>query len=104
MAEHAARITVSHPDELSGWGRKQLYADRFRTYLRRAHDDVAVGDEWEEFLDVGCCGDSLDLTLRVEAVEGPGRIGPDTDVEFVEREAGMAGGWEVQSAAGARRE
>jgi hypothetical protein len=100
MGEHATRVVVSHPDELSDWGRQQLYADRFRRYLRRVHDDVAVGDEWAEFLDVGCCGSTLDLALRVEAVDGPGRIGPDTSVEFVERDETMAGGWTVQSAAG----
>ncbi|MFB6161569.1 MAG: hypothetical protein ABEJ61_10415 [Haloferacaceae archaeon] len=100
MAEHATRVTVSHPDELSDWGRRQLYADRFRTYLRRVHDEVAVGDEWDEFLDVGCCGGSLDLTLRVEAVEGPDRIGPDTEVEFAERTATVTDEWEVGSVAG----
>lgn len=98
--EHAARVVVSHPDGLSEWGRQQLYAERFRGYLRRVVDDVTVGREWEEFLDVGCCGDTLDVPLRVEAVEGPPQMGPETEIEFVEREASMAGGWRVQSAAG----
>ena len=104
MSDHATRIVVSHPDELSDWGRRQLYADRFVNYLRRVHDAVATGDEWAEFLDVGCCGNTLDVTLRIERVDGPGRVGPDTELEFVEREETMAGGWEVQSAAGPARD
>lgn len=98
--DHAARVVVSHPDELSEWGRQQLYGDRFRGYLRRTVGDLEPGREWEEFLDVGCCGDTLDVPLRVEAVEGPPRMGPETEIEFVEREASMTGGWRVQSAAG----
>lgn len=100
MVEHARRVVISHPDELSEWGRQQLDTDRFRTYLRRTRDDLGAGDEWEEFLDTGCCGGTLDVPLRVESVDGPGRMGSETDVEFVEREAEMAGGWEVQSVAG----
>ncbi|MFB6301980.1 MAG: hypothetical protein ABEH78_03875 [Haloferacaceae archaeon] len=98
--DHATRVVVSHPDELSEWGRTQLSGERFRGYLRRTVDDLTVGREWEEFLDVGCCGDTLDVTLRVEAVEGPPRMGPETEIAFVEREASMTGGWRVQSAAG----
>jgi hypothetical protein len=96
----ATRLVVSYPDELSDWGRRQLTTDRFRKYLRRVLDDVARGDEWEEFVDVGCCGDTLDVPLRIESVEGPGRVGPETDIAFVEREASVDGGWRVQSAAG----
>ncbi|KAB1198080.1 MULTISPECIES: hypothetical protein [Haloferax] len=98
----AASVVVSFPDELSAWGRDQLTADRFVNYLRRVHDEAEPGDEWDEFLDVGCCGDSLTLTLRVEDVEPAGAttISADTDVEFVEREGSVHGGWCVQSADG----
>ncbi|MBC9986679.1 MULTISPECIES: hypothetical protein [Haloferax] len=98
----ATRVVVSFPDELSAWGHDQLTADRFVTYLRRVHEDAAPGDEWEEFLDVGCCGDSLTLTLRVEELdpEGATRIDDETTVEFVEREGSVHGGWCVQSADG----
>lgn len=95
----ATRVVLSHPDGLSDWGRGQLRTDRFRSYLRRVHDSVAAGDEFVEFLDVGCCGDTLDLTLRVESVEGPGRLGSETRIEFVERPGSVRGGWRVQSAA-----
>lgn len=98
----AAAVVVSFPDELSAWGRDQLFASRFAKYLRRVHTDVTVGDEWDEFLDVGCCGDSLTLTLRVEAVEPEGAttLDSETDITFVEREGSVHGGWRVQSADG----
>ncbi|MFB6124183.1 MAG: hypothetical protein ABEJ78_12085 [Haloferacaceae archaeon] len=96
----ATRVVVSYPDELSDWGRRQVTTDHFRTYLRRAHDEVHAGDVWEEFVDVGCCGDTLDVPLRVESVDGPPRMGAETTLAFVEREASLEGGWHVQSAAG----
>lgn len=98
----ATKVVVSFPDELSAWGRDQLFATRFVNYLRRVHADVATGDTWDEFLDVGCCGDSLTLTLRVEAVEpdGSNTLSADTEIEFVEREGHVHGGWRVQSADG----
>ncbi|WP_396611577.1 hypothetical protein ACH9L7_15455 [Haloferax sp. S1W] len=95
----ATQAVVSFPDELSAWGYDQLTADRFVNYLRRVHDEVTVGDEWEEFLDVGCCGDSLTLTLRVEDLEPTGAtaLTSETELEFVEREGSVNGGWCVQS-------
>jgi len=92
----ADEIVLSFPSGLSDWGRRQVLTDRFRGYFRRVLDAPAVG----EFLDVGCCGDSLDLTFRVEAVAGGETVGPDTRVRFVERDGDVAGGWRVQSAAG----
>lgn len=102
MGEDAARVVLSFPDGLSEWGRDQIRTDRYRNYLRRMFDEPRVGDEREEFVDVGCCGDSLDLTFRVEAVEGGARIGDGTVVELVERAGAVDGGWRVQSAAGPR--
>ncbi|MFC7202710.1 hypothetical protein ACFQJC_04235 [Haloferax namakaokahaiae] len=100
--ESATNVVVSFPDELSAWGRDQLFASRFVNYLRRVHTTAAVGDEWDEFLDVGCCGDSLTLTLRVEAVEPEGAtaLTGKTEIEYVEREGAVHGGWRVQSADG----
>ncbi|MFB6154783.1 MAG: hypothetical protein ABEJ22_02740 [Haloferacaceae archaeon] len=95
----ATTVVVSYPEELSDWGRDQVESDRYVNYLRRVLDDVAVGDEFEEFADVGCCGDTLDIPFRVEAVEGPGRVGPETGIEFTTRDAEMEGGWLVQSQA-----
>lgn len=96
----AELVVLSYPDELSDWGRDQVESDRYRGYFRRTLGAVSVGETREEFVDVGCCGDSLDVPFRVERIEGGGLVGPDTDIEFVERDAPMEGGWLVQSAAG----
>lgn len=94
----AARIVVAYPDGLSDWGRDQLTAPRFSTYLRRVLGEVREGEAFEEFLDVGCCGNTLDVTLRIERIEGGSVVDADTDIEFVARPGEVAGGWAVQSA------
>lgn len=94
----AARVVVAYPDGLSDWGRDQLTAPRFSTYLRRVLDEVHEGEAFEEFLDVGCCGNTLDVTLRIERVEGGSVVDGDTQIEFVARPGQVAGGWAVQSA------
>ena len=97
----ATRVVVSYPADLSGWGRDQLETPWFRAYLRRTLGSAEVGELAEVFLDVGCCGDSLDVPLRVEDIEGEGPVGEETAIEYEEREAcGLAGGWLVQSRAG----
>lgn len=98
--DRATTVTLSYPADLSTWGREIVEDRPFRTYLRKSHDSVAEGDRWEEFVGVGCCGDSLDVTLRVKSVTGGSELGPETDFEFTEHEACGVGGWEVQSAAG----
>lgn len=104
MSERAERIVISYPADLSTWSRDQLDGRIFRAYLRRKLGEVREGDEWEEFVDVGCCGSTYDVPLRVERAEGGATVGPNTEIEYVEREAcGLAGGWEVQSAAGPPR-
>ncbi|WP_435155109.1 hypothetical protein [Haladaptatus sp. DFWS20] len=97
----ATSVVVSYPEDLSSWGRFQLNERPFRAYLRKTKDEVREGDVWEEFLDVGCCGDTLDVPLRVESVEGGDRMGADTEIVYEVREAcGIQGGWLVQSADG----
>jgi len=97
----ADRVVVSYPADLSGWGRQQVETSRFRAYLRRVYDTAAAGEEWPEFVGVGCCGDSLDVPLRVERVDGGSRLAEDTAIEFDVREAcDLDGGWQVQSEAG----
>ena len=100
MSDEATRVVLSFPDGLSEWGRDQIETDRYRGYLRRVLAEPRVGDEREEFVDVGCCGDSLDITFRVERVEGGSRVGDDTGIDLVERTGTVEGGWRVQSAAG----
>jgi hypothetical protein len=100
-AAEAERVAVSYPADLSTWGREQVDTRHFRAYLRKTMGEVAVGDDWEEFVGVGCCGNTLDVPLRVEAIEGGSRVGPDTEVVYEVREAcDVQGGWRVQSAGG----
>jgi hypothetical protein len=96
----ATRVTLSYPEALSKWGRDQVETDRYQGYLRKVVDDLSVGREFEEFADVGCCGDSLDVRFRIEAVEGGDEMGPETEIAFTTRDADHEGGWHVQSAAG----
>ena len=100
----AARVVLSYPEQLSQWGRDQVETDRYCGYLRKVIDDLTVGREFEEFADVGCCGDSLDIRFRIERVDGGDEMGPDTEIEFTTREADHEGGWRVQSAAGPNAE
>jgi len=97
----AATVVLSYPADLSDWGRMRVEDRRFRAYLRKTNDELAVGDVLEEFVGVGCCGNTLDVPLRVERVDGGRRIGEDTEVAFEVREAcGIEGNWRVQSAGG----
>jgi hypothetical protein len=101
MSETADTVVVSYPADLSEWGRFQVEKPSFRAFLRRTRDEAAEGDAWEEFVGVGCCGNTLDVPLRVESVEGGDRVGDDTEFEFDVREAcDLQGGWRVQSADG----
>ena len=95
----ADRVVVSYPEDLSDWGRFQVEGDPFKAYLRKTKTGkVRQGDQWEEFVGVGCCGSTLDVPLRVERIEGGDGFGPDTEIEFDVREAcGIQGGWQVQS-------
>lgn len=97
----AETVVVSFPADLSTWGRDQIDTRHFKAFLRKTKGQVAAGDVWEEFLDVGCCGNTLDVPLQVESVEGGDRMGDGTEIEYVEREAcGVRGGWQVQSSGG----
>ncbi|KYH26175.1 hypothetical protein HAPAU_12690 [Halalkalicoccus paucihalophilus] len=97
----AARVVVSYPEDLSDWGRFQVEKPAFRAYLTKTLGEVREGDEWEEFVGVGCCGNTLDVPLRIERVKGGTEVTRDTGIEYVVREAcGIQGGWLVQSAGG----
>ncbi|MFC7141034.1 hypothetical protein ACFQMA_14515 [Halosimplex aquaticum] len=93
----ATRIELSFPADIGTHGRKRIRSDYYMTYLKKVHDSAEVGDEWDEFTDVGCCGSQMDMPLVVEAVEGGSRIDADTEIEYTEREAcGVNQGWSVQ--------
>lgn len=97
----AETVVVSYPADLSLWGCQQIDTRHFKAFLRKTKGQVAAGDVWEEFLDVGCCGNTLDVPLQVESVEGGDRMGEGTEIEYIEREAcGIRGGWQVQSEGG----
>ena len=112
QTDAATRLVLSYPADLSDWGRDKLETPSFRAYIRKTQggaaegdgadaDPLEPGDVLEEFVGVGCCGDTLDVPLRVEAVEGGDRIGEDTEIEYEVREAcGVQGNWTVQSAGG----
>ena len=97
----ADRVVVSYPADLSSWGRFQVEKPSFRAFLRKTRDRARTGDLWEEFVGVGCCGNTLDVPLQVEAVEGGDRLGPATEIEYTIREScDVQGSWRVQSAGG----
>jgi len=94
-------VTLSYPADVSDWGYDQLTTDHMRAYLRKTKGPAREGDTWSVFLDVGCCGDSPDVPLVVEAVGGDGDLDEDTEIRFEQREAcGVDSGWAVQSEAG----
>ncbi len=97
----ATRVVVSYPADLSDWGRRQVDRSSFRAFLRRTRETAREGDVWEEFVGVGCCGNTLDVPLRVERVEGGSTVDADTEIAYEVREAcGIEGSWRVQSAGG----
>jgi hypothetical protein len=101
MPNTATHVVLSYPADFSDWGRDIVEDTPFRTYLPKAHDTAEVGEIWEEFVGVGCCGSALDVPIRVEEVEGGPELTAETTFEFTVREAcDIDGGWEVQSAAG----
>ena len=100
----ADRVVVSYPADLSDWGRFQVEKPSFRAFLRKTRDEVREGDVWEEFVGVGCCGNTLDVPLRVDRVDGGARVADETEIEYAVREAcGLEGSWRVQSADGPSR-
>lgn len=99
--ETADRVVVSYPADLSDWGRFQVEKPSFRAFLRKTREEAREGDRWEEFVGVGCCGNTLDVPLRVERVEGGSTLDENTEFDFEVREAcGLEGSWRVQSAGG----
>ncbi|MCD2198756.1 hypothetical protein LPA44_02425 [Halobacterium sp. KA-4] len=96
----ATTVTVSYPADVSDWERDQLTTDHMRAYLKRSNDHAREGDTWDVFVDVGCCGTSPDIPLRVEHVAGDASLDETAELAFVEREAaGVDAGWDVQSEA-----
>jgi hypothetical protein len=68
----------------------RIQEPHFRAYLRRVHGgEVAVGDEWTEFVNCGC-GSTTDVVVRVEALDGGTTLTEDTEVTLVRAGADAA--------------
>lgn len=79
-------VVVSYPRELSGWAQLQLETPWFIGYLRRTLGEIREGDVREEFVDVGCCGHSPTIELRIES-PGTAVVDEDTTIRFIARES-----------------
>lgn len=92
------RAPETDPDETddwwiadSEWLRENMTEHTYRRYLRWAHaGPVAVGDEWDEFVNCGCASPA-DVVLRVEAIEAGTAIGSETTIDVVPRKAVVEG-------------
>jgi len=66
----------------SDWLRDAVEKSTFRTYQKRAHGgSIAVGDEFEEFVNCGCASPQ-DVVLRVEEVVEGTALGKETEIEM----------------------
>ncbi|RRJ28055.1 hypothetical protein [Halocatena pleomorpha] len=93
-----SRAVLSHPSELSEWGRLQIDQTHFRAWLVRSHDSFSEGERFEEFVDTGCCGNTHYIEFVVECVDGDGPVSRETDIEYTERDGcDRGGGWTAQS-------
>lgn len=94
----ATSVVISYPADLSAWGADQLQTPWFERYLLKTLGEAHPGEEFEEFVDIGCCGNSLDIPLRIESIEGGHDVGDSTTIDWTTRDAGgLAGGWAAQS-------
>lgn len=94
-----ARVVLSHPAGLSEWGRLQIDQKHFRAWLTRSHDSFSDGEQFEEFVDTGCCGSAHYIGFVVEHVDGDGSVTRETEIEYTERDGcDRGGGWAAQSA------
>jgi len=93
----ATRVVLSYPADLTDWDREQLETPWYVGYLRNVLAEPVAGDVFEEFVDIGCCGTSREVPLKVEAVVGGDRVGENTDIEYTVRESGdLPDAWDVQ--------
>jgi hypothetical protein len=92
------RAPETDPDEAddwwiadSEWLQESMTEHTYRRYLRWAHaGPVAVGEEWDEFVNCGCASPE-DVVLRLEAIEGGTAIGSETAIDVVPRKAVVEG-------------
>ena len=79
------------------WLQENMNDSTYLQYLQRDHaGPVAVGEEWEEFVNCGCASPQ-DVVLRVEAIEDGSTIGFETTIDFVARKSIVEGEAPVDS-------
>ena len=88
--ETATRVVLSYdPEAIDGiprfWVEDELSKASFEGYISRAHDTLSEGEAFEASVSKGC-GVPVDVTLRVERLEGGSGIGEKTTVEVRRRE------------------
>lgn len=71
----------------SEWIQERMAEPAYVRYLRWAHaGPIAVGEEYEEFVNCGC-ESPQDVVLRVERVEGGSALGSETTLDVISRKA-----------------
>jgi len=88
--ETATRVVLSYDpeaiDDISRfWVEDELSKDAFEGYIRRTHDSLSEGETFEGVVSKGC-GVPVDVTLRVERLEGGPGVGEETTVGLRRRE------------------
>lgn len=86
----ASRVVLSYDpaaiDDVSRfWVEDELSKESFEGYIRRTRRDVSEGEAFEEFVSKGC-GVPVDVTLRVDRLEGGSEIGEATTVDVRPRD------------------
>lgn len=88
--ETATRVVLSYdPDAIDDisrfWVEDELSKESFEGYIRRAHDSLSEGEPFQTSVSKGC-GVPVEVTLRVERLEGGPGIDEETTVEVRRRE------------------
>ena len=89
-SDAATRVVLSYdPAEIDDvsrfWVENKLSSDSYKGYIRRTYGTVTEGGTVEEFVSKGC-GVPIDVTLRVESVEGGSRVCEGTKVDVRPRD------------------
>lgn len=88
--ETASRVVLTYdPDVIDDisrfWVEDELGKGSYVGYIRRTYDTVSEGEDFDEFVSKGC-SIPMDVTLRVERLDGGTRIGEDTAVDIRRRD------------------
>ncbi|MFB6133308.1 MAG: hypothetical protein ABEJ44_07915 [Halanaeroarchaeum sp.] len=81
----ATTVVLEHDPAESQWVIDQLSDATFTDQLRETYATVAVDDTLTGSIEVGGCGDELNVDLRVKDVSGGRDIDRDTEFRIVPR-------------------